>query len=55
MMLLFVEEVDVFWLLVVIVETLLPPDYFSENMIGLYTDQLVLAEMIKDSMPDLHR
>ena len=41
MMLLFMEEEDSFWLLLTVVETLLPEDYYTRSMVGTYTDQQV--------------
>lgn len=35
MMLLFMNEEDAFWLLVTIVEKLLPKDYYTKSMIGI--------------------
>lgn len=53
-MLIFMEEEDSFWLLLTIIETLLPEDYYTRTMIGTYTDQYVLAELIKEYLPTIH-
>lgn len=55
MMLLFMEEEDAFWLLVTIIERLLPPDYYTKSMVGTYTDQLVLMNLIKTHLPKVHK
>jgi Rab-GTPase-TBC domain len=55
MLLLFLDEENAFWLLVTIVETLLPKDYYSKSMVGAYTDQYVLAHMIKQFFPKIHQ
>eukprot|EP01035_Chromulina_nebulosa_P018191 gene18191-23852_t len=54
MMLLFMEEEDAFWLLLTVVETLLPKDYYTRTMIGTYTDQYVLNHLVKEHLPELH-
>ena len=53
-MLLFLQEEDAFWLLVTVVETLLPKDYFSKSMVGMCTDQLVLARLVELHLPNVH-
>jgi hypothetical protein len=55
MMLLFLHEEDAFWLLVTVIETLLPPDYYTKSMVGAYTDQLVLTRIVEKTMPRVHR
>jgi hypothetical protein len=54
-MLLFLHEKDAFWLLVTVIETLLPPDYYTKSMVGAYTDQLVLTRIVEKTMPRVHR
>ena len=54
MMLLFLQEEDAFWLLLTVVDTLLPKDCYSRSMIGTHVDQLVLAKIIESSLPELH-
>lgn len=54
MMLLFMNEEDSFWLLVTIVERLLPADYYTRSMVGTYADQFVLAHIIKVYLPKVH-
>jgi hypothetical protein len=55
MMLIFMQEDDVFWLLVTIVERLLPQDYYTKSMVGIYVDQYVLAHIVKKCLPKIHR
>lgn len=55
MMLLLMDEEDVFWQLVTIVETLLPEDYYTRSMIGTYTDQQVLQKLIEIYLPNIHQ
>ena len=54
MMLIFMGEEDAFWLLVTVVERLLPPDYYTKSMVGTYADQFVLAHIIKKCLPKIH-
>lgn len=55
MMLIFMQEEDAFWLLITIVERLLPEDYYTKNMVGTYVDQYVLAHIIKKCLPKVHQ
>ena len=55
MMLIFMQENDVFWLLITVVERLLPEDYYTKSMVGTYVDQYVLAHIIKKCLPKVHR
>lgn len=55
MMLLFLQEDDAFWLLLTVVDTLLPMDCYSKSMIGTHVDQLVFSQIIENSMPKLQK
>ena len=55
MMLLFMNEEDSFWLLATVLEKLLPSDYYTKSMIGIYVDQYVLGHMIKLYLPEVHK
>lgn len=39
-------EEEAFWLLITVVEKLLPADYYTKSMVGTYVDQFVLAHVI---------
>lgn len=54
MMLILLPEEDAFWLLVTVVEKLLPPDYYTKSMVGTYVDQFVLAHILKKYLPRIH-
>jgi hypothetical protein len=54
MMLIFMDEEDAFFLLITIVEQLLPADYYTKSMVGTYVDQFVLAHIIKKFLPKIH-
>lgn len=53
-MLLFMNEEDTFWLLVTVIETLLPKDYYTKSMVGIYADQCVLARIVQIQLPRIH-
>lgn len=55
MMLLFCEEEDAFYLLATTIQALLPPDYYTQTMVGTYVDQMVLMNLIKSCMPNVHK
>eukprot|EP01136_Pigoraptor_vietnamica_P020847 Opistho-1_new@70311 len=44
------SEEAAFWLLVATVERILP-DYYSETMRGMRTDQAVLADLVREKLP----
>ena len=46
------KEEDSFWALVAIVE-ILPPDYYSQTMIGAQVDQRVLSDIMADKYPKI--
>ncbi|XP_059091006.1 TBC1 domain family member 2B-like isoform X2 [Tigriopus californicus] len=53
--LLFMQEEDAFWLLVYIIEHLMPPEYYSRDkqLIGAQVDQAVLRELLMEKLPKL--
>ena len=55
MMLLFLDEEDAFWLFLTVVDTLLPNDYYTKSMVGVYVDQYVLTNIIKKNLPKVNR
>ena len=52
-LLLFCKEEDVFWMMIAIIEDLLPASYFSSNLWGAQADQLVLQSLVTTHLPDL--
>jgi hypothetical protein len=48
----YLNEEEAFWALCQIVETLLPPDYYS-NMVGVLIDQKVFKKRVGKKFPDL--
>ncbi|XP_017773688.1 PREDICTED: small G protein signaling modulator 3 homolog [Nicrophorus vespilloides] len=50
-LLLLLEEEDTFWIMVTIVEDLLPASYYSSTLIGIQADQRVLRTLIGSYLP----
>lgn len=43
-----------FWILICIIDRLLPPNYFSPSLVGSRADQLVLSQIVAQILPKLH-
>jgi hypothetical protein len=55
MMLLFhMTEEMAFWTLAALIEDILPPDYYSQTMLGICVDQSVFDRCVEEHMPKLH-
>lgn len=52
-LLLFMEEENVFWIMVTIVEDLLPASYYSSTLLGIQADQKVLRNLISNYLPGI--
>uniref|UniRef100_UPI00358FF58E TBC1 domain family member 2B-like n=1 Tax=Myxine glutinosa TaxID=7769 RepID=UPI00358FF58E len=52
--LLYLDEEEVFWCLVAIVEKIMPKDYYGKNLLASQADQRVLKDMLEDKLPRLH-
>jgi hypothetical protein len=48
----YMSEEEAFWCLTMLIETILPLDYYS-NMVGVLIDQQVFKEAVKFFFPDL--
>ena len=46
-------EDDAFFCMCTIIEDLLPPDYYTEGLLGAQIDQQVFAELMRNDLPDL--
>jgi len=46
------DEEDAFWIFTMMVESILPLDYYS-NMVGALIDQKVFYKHFKEKIPDL--
>lgn len=49
---LFLEQA--FWILICIIDRLLPANYFSPSLVGSRADQLVLSQIVAQILPKLH-
>lgn len=54
-LLLFLDEEDSFWMLVALIEDLLPASYFSHTLLGVQTDQRVLRQLLVQRLPRLDK
>ena len=52
-LLLLLSEEQSFWVLECIVNELHPPDYYTHNLLGVHTDQRVLAHLVDEMFPDV--
>ncbi|KAH3744266.1 TBC1 domain family member 9 [Pelomyxa schiedti] len=53
MFLLHMEEEDAFWLLITLIENLLPGDYFTDNLAGVMIDMVVLNQFAQQHFSKL--
>ncbi|XP_065826714.1 small G protein signaling modulator 3-like isoform X2 [Oscarella lobularis] len=53
-LLLFMDEEDVFWMMVAIIEDLLPDSYYSQTLIGVQVDQCVLKSLAATLLPSIN-
>uniref|UniRef100_A0A915KS71 Rab-GAP TBC domain-containing protein n=1 Tax=Romanomermis culicivorax TaxID=13658 RepID=A0A915KS71_ROMCU len=54
-LLLFVEEEETFWLMITIIEDILPASYFTQSLIGVQADQKVFRQLLSDFLPGIDR
>lgn len=54
MLLLNVDEEQAFWILKACIEIVLPPDYYTKNMLGTMTDSNLVMELTETYLPKLH-
>jgi len=47
------DERTAYELLIIFVEKIMPPDYFTEQLFGLHVDQEVMQEVLKTQLPRL--
>eukprot|EP01102_Stenamoeba_stenopodia_P000759 TRINITY_DN10709_c0_g1_i2.p1 TRINITY_DN10709_c0_g1~~TRINITY_DN10709_c0_g1_i2.p1 ORF type:complete len:573 (-),score=147.47 TRINITY_DN10709_c0_g1_i2:39-1757(-) len=55
LLLLYMKEEEAFWMLVTIIEDLLPPEYYSGNMLGVNVDTAVFKALIAEKLPRIHQ
>ncbi|KAG7232141.1 hypothetical protein INR49_009499 [Caranx melampygus] len=46
------SEEDAFWCLVAVVEAIMPPDYYTKNLVASQADQRVLKDFLSEKLPD---
>ena len=46
-------EERAFWVLDILVNEILPPDFYSQTLLGVHADQRVLARLVQEMMPQL--
>ncbi|PAV77441.1 hypothetical protein WR25_09213 [Diploscapter pachys] len=54
-LLLFCSEETTFWIMSALVEDILPPNYYSQTLLGLQADERVSRHLMKSHVPDLNR
>lgn len=47
------SEEDAFWCLVAVVEAIMPPDYYTKNLVASQADQRVLKDFLAEKLPRL--
>jgi len=52
--LLFYNDEEAFWILCALVDIVLPPDYFTQSLLGLRADAMLLKLLVYQRMPKLH-
>lgn len=53
--LLYYQEESVFWILCALVDIVLPPDYFSQSLLGVRADSVLMKILIFQRFPKLHQ
>uniref|UniRef100_A0A5S6PZI2 RUN and TBC1 domain-containing protein 3 n=1 Tax=Trichuris muris TaxID=70415 RepID=A0A5S6PZI2_TRIMR len=53
-LLLFMEEESVFWMMFTVIEDLLPSQYYSDPLFGAIIDQKVFRRLINELLPKVH-
>ena len=51
--LLFLNEEDAFWLMVYIIDVVMPPTYYAKQLVGAQIDQAVFKELVAEKLPVL--
>ncbi|CAG0926094.1 unnamed protein product, partial [Notodromas monacha] len=51
--LLFLSEEDAFWAMCLIIDRLMPPEYYTRTLLGAQVDQRVLKDLLADKLPRL--
>ncbi|CAJ0921100.1 unnamed protein product, partial [Mesorhabditis belari] len=54
-LLLYCSEETTFWMMAALIEEILPPNYYSQSLLGLQADERVTRHLMKTHVPDLHK
>ncbi|XP_065183690.1 small G protein signaling modulator 3-like isoform X2 [Sycon ciliatum] len=54
-LLLILDEETTFWMMVKLIEDILPPEYYGVTLIGAQTDQRVLRQLVKTHLPPVDK
>nr|CDJ82108.1 RabGAP TBC and Src homology-3 domain containing protein [Haemonchus contortus] len=55
MLLLICSEETTFWMMTALIEDILPPNYYSQTLLGVQADERVTRHLMKSHVPDLNR
>ncbi|KAK5965142.1 Small G protein signaling modulator 3 protein, partial [Trichostrongylus colubriformis] len=53
-LLLFCSEETTFWMMTALIEDILPPNYYSQTLLGVQADERVTRHLMKSHVPDLN-
>lgn len=53
-LLLFMDEGDAFWLMGVLIEEIIPQDYYSKAMLGVKSDERLWLEILQSRLPKVY-
>ncbi|CAD6190513.1 unnamed protein product [Caenorhabditis auriculariae] len=54
-LLLYCSEETTFWMMTALIEDILPPNYYSQTLLGLQADERVARHLMKCHVPDLNK
>ncbi|EPB78364.1 RUN domain protein [Ancylostoma ceylanicum] len=55
MLLLFCSEETTFWMMTALIEDILPPNYYSQTLLGVQADERATRHLMKSHVPDLNK
>ncbi|VDL65526.1 unnamed protein product [Nippostrongylus brasiliensis] len=55
MLLLFCSEETSFWMMTALIEEILPPNYYSQTLLGVQADERAARHLMKSHVPDLNK
>uniref|UniRef100_A0A8R1HSW1 Rab-GAP TBC domain-containing protein n=1 Tax=Caenorhabditis japonica TaxID=281687 RepID=A0A8R1HSW1_CAEJA len=54
-LLLYCSEESIFWMMTALIEDILPPNFYSQTLLGLQADERVTRHLMKCHVPDLNK